>query len=122
MPQIVTLRSKDKSNKDVISLVLSQDAVSADQNGDPWCGVSLSSEQARSLAERLASFALEIENQEEDGYRTSSRSFVHLRSVVVVHDGSQSGHRAFEAALHLASRSLTTLDFIGIFGIRQRHR
>src|SRR5262245_11809082 len=117
MPRIVTVRSKDESNRDVISLVLSQDAVSASPNGDPWCGITLTSEQARSLAGRLWNFAAEIENQEQKGYRTSSRSIGRLGSVVVVHDGSQPGHRAFEAALHLASRSLAALDFIGVFGI-----
>src|SRR5262245_53760876 len=117
MPRIVTLRSKDQSNNDVISLVLSQDAVSVGPDGDPWCGVTLNSEQARSLAERLADFAVEIENGEEPGYRTSSRSFGHLSSVVTLHDGSQTGHRAFDAALDLATRSLASVDFIGIFGI-----
>src|SRR5262245_30135556 len=116
MPRIVTIRAKDESNRDVISLVLSQDAISVGPNGDPWCGVTLDSDQARSLAERLANFAIEIENQEQSGYRTSPRSFVHLNTVVVVHDGSQTGHRAFEAALHQARRCLASLDFIGVFG------
>jgi len=117
MPRIVTVRSKDGSNQDVISLVLSQDAIVVGPDGDPLCGVTLRPDQARSLAERLRSFAIEIERQEHQGYRTSSRSFIHLASVVVLHDGSEAGHRAFEAALHLASRSLATLDFVGIFGI-----
>ena len=114
MPRIFTIRAKDDSDRDVISLVLSQDAVSVGPNGDPWCGVTLSSAQARSLAQRLASIAVEIENQEETGYRTSSRSLVHMGSVVVVHDGSQRGHRAFEAAFHLAGCSVASLDFIGV--------
>src|SRR5262249_35810524 len=117
MPRIVTVRSKDGSNQDVISLVLSQDAIFVGPGGDPFCGVSLTPDQARSLAERLCSFASEIANQEHQGYRTSSRSFVHLGSVVVLHDGSQAGHRAFEAAFHLARRSQATLDVVGIFGI-----
>jgi len=49
MPRIGTIRSKGQSNEDVISLVLSEDAVSAGPNGDPWCGVTLNAEQARSL-------------------------------------------------------------------------
>ena len=117
MPRIVTVRTKDKSNQDVISLVLSQDAISVGPDGDPWCGITLNSVQARALADRLYNFAAEIENREEQGYRTSTRSFVHLSSVVALHDGSQSGHRAFEAALHLAGRSLASLALIGIFGI-----
>jgi len=118
MPHIVTIRSKNETSQDVICLVLSQDAVAVDANGDPWCGVTLTSQQARSLAERLYSFALEIDNREEQGYRTSSLSLPHLDSVVVVHDGSLQGHRAFQIALEFARRSLGTLHLVGIFGIR----
>src|SRR5215471_5923139 len=105
MPRIVTIRSKNETHEDVICLVLSQDAVTVDANGDPWCGITLTSGQARSLAERLFGFALEIENREEAGYRTSSLSLPHLDSVVVVHDGSLQGHRAFQMALQFASLS-----------------
>jgi|SRR5262245_1664369 len=118
MPRIVTIRSKNDTHHDVICLVLSQDAITIDGNGDPWCGVTLTSEQARSLAERLCDFALEIENQEEAGYRTSSLSLPHLDSVVVVHDGSLQGHRAFQTAFEFAKRSLATVDLVGIFGVR----
>jgi hypothetical protein len=118
MPHIVTIRSKNETSQDVICLVLSQDAVAVDANGDPWCGVTLTSQQARSLAERLYSFALEIDNREEQGYRTSSLSLPHLDSVVVVHDGSLEGHRAFQIALEFARRSFGTLHLVGIFGIR----
>ena len=118
MPHIVTIRSKNETNQDVICLVLSQDAVAVDANGDPWCGVTLTSVQARSLAERLYSFALEIDNQEGQGYQTSSLSLPHLDSVVVVHDGSLQGHRAFQMALEFARRSFATLDLVGILGIR----
>src|SRR5215813_4026323 len=117
MPRVVALRSTDRSKSDVVSLVLSQDAVVLGPNGDPWCGVSLSAEQARSLANRLSNIAAEIENQEEPGYRVSEQSLLHVSSVVVVHDGSQLGHRAFEAAMEFARRCLGTLDLIGIFGI-----
>ena len=105
MPRIVTVRSKDEARRNVISLVLSQDAVTVSPNGEPWCGVTLTPEQARSLAERLCSFALEIDNGEELGYRTSSLLLTHLDSVVVVHDGSLQGHRAFEAARLFPSTS-----------------
>src|SRR5262249_22212035 len=116
MPRILTLRSKDESNREVISLVLSQDAVSIGPDGDPWCGLTLNSEQARLLAEWLTSLVKEIENREEKGFRTYSQSFVHLSAVVVVHDGSQCGHRAYEAASHLARRSFASLELIGIYG------
>lgn len=117
MPSISTIRSKDTENNDVVALILSQDSVSASPDGDPWCGIALSAEQARSLAERLRDFAAEIENQEEPGFRCSSRSISHLQTVLAVHDGSHQGHRAFRAALNLAGRSLAALDFIGIFGL-----
>jgi len=116
MPRIVTVRSKGSSKEDVISVVLSQDAVSAGPDGDPWCGVTLSAEQARCLAERLRTLASEIESREECGYRTSQLLFENVSSVVVLHDGSQQSHRAFQAGLRCASRTLGTLDFIGIFG------
>src|SRR5262245_29408468 len=116
MPSISTIRSKDPQNNDVVALILSQDSVSASPDGDPWCGIALSAEQARSLAERLYDFANEIENREEAGFRCSSRFMPHLHTVLVLHDGSHQGHRAFRAALNLAARSLAALDFIGIFG------
>lgn len=119
MPRIVTIRSKDCSNIDVVSLVLSQDAVSESPEGDPWCGVTLNADQARHLAARLSSIAEEIENQEVPGHRTSSKSFGHLSSIAVVHDGSQQGHRAFAAGLRFAAECLGTIDLIGIFAINQ---
>lgn len=120
MPRILTLRSKEQFKDDLISLVLSQDAVSAGPDGDPWCGVTLNVEQARCLAQRLCTIAAEIENKEESGHRTSPLLFEHVSSVVVLHDGSQQSHRACQAALHCAGRSLGTLDLIGIFGIDTR--
>lgn len=120
MPRIITMRSKDETDRDVVSLVLSQDALSIGPDGDPWSGVTLNAEQARSLAKRLASIATEIENQEEQGYRTSSLSFVHLTSIAVMHDGSQQGHRAVQAALEFASRSLGALELLGIFGLHSQ--
>jgi len=120
MPQIVTIRSKGQAKEDIISLVLSQDAVSAGPDGDPWCGVSLNAEQARWLAQRLCDMAAEIENDEAPGYRTSPLLFGNVSSVVAVHDGSQQSHRAFQAALQCARRSTGTLDLIGIVGIDTR--
>src|SRR5262249_36198023 len=120
MPRILTVRSKGQCEDDVISLVLSQGAVSVRPDGDPWCGVTLNVEQARCLAQRLSSMAAEIGNKEERGYRTSSLLFEHASSVVVLHDGSAQSHRAFQAALQCASRSLGTLDLIGIFGVDTR--
>src|SRR5262249_3559509 len=108
---------KNDFNLDVISLVLSQDSLSVGPDGDPWCGVSLSAEQARSLAQRLYNMAHEIENRETEGNRTSTRSLVHLSSVGVLHDGSQQGHRALQAAMDFASRTVSNLDFIGIVGV-----
>jgi len=120
MPVIHTIRAKNESTNDVISLVLSQDAVSPGPNGDPWCGVTLSADQARSLAQRLSSIALEIENREEPGSRTSSRSLIHLSSIAVVHDGSLQGHRALQAGLQFASRSFSRLNLLGIFGLKAK--
>jgi hypothetical protein len=120
MPRILTIRSKGHADADVVSLVLSQDAIVESQEGDPLCGVSLTAEQARSLAERLFSIATEIENREEPGYRTSSKSFTHLSSIAVVHDGSAQGHRAFQAGLRFASNHLGTIDLVGIFGINSQ--
>jgi hypothetical protein len=117
MPRIVTVRSKGSSKEDVISLVLSQDAVSEGPGGDPWCGVTLTPDQAHCLAERLWNLAVEIESSERCGYRTSPPLFEQVTSVVVLHDGSQQSHRAFQAAVQCASRALGTLDFIGLFGI-----
>jgi len=119
MPHIVTLRSKTQEH-DVISLVLSQDAISTGPDGNPWSGVTMNAEQARCLAQRLCKIATEIENQEESGYRTSSLLFEHAASVVVLHDGSQQGDRACQAAIHCSMRSFGTLDLIGLFGIDTR--
>ena len=120
MPSIVTVRAKGTSEEDTISLVLSQDAVCVGPDGDPYCGVTLSADQARYLAERLTNLATEIENAEKYGHRTSPLLFENVSSVVVLHDGSQQGHRAFQAAVRCASRTLGTLQLIGLFGIDTR--
>jgi hypothetical protein len=121
MPRIVALRAKGQSQDDVVSLVLSQDAVVAGPDGDPWCGVTLNVEQARCLAQRLCNLATEIENNEDCGHR-KSLLFEQASSVVVLHDGSEQSHRAFQAAMFCARRSFATLDLIGIFGIRTSGR
>jgi hypothetical protein len=120
MPQILTLRSKGAADQDVISLVLSQDAVSPGPDGDPWCGVTLNAEQARSLAQRLCNVASEIENGEVSGYRTSPLLFQHASSVVVIHDGSQQSHRAFQAGIQCAGRTLGNLELFGLIGLDTR--
>jgi hypothetical protein len=120
MPRIVTLRLKREFKEDVISLVLSQDAVSVGPDGDPWCGLTLSADQARSLANRLFSIAAEIENGEESGRRTSTLLFEHVSSVVTLHDGSLQSHRAFQAAMRCASRSFGTVEVIGLLGVDTR--
>jgi hypothetical protein len=120
MPHIVAFRSKGQSTPDGISVVLTQDAVITGPDGDPWCGVTMDAEQARCLARRLHSIATEIENDEEYGYRTSPLLLEHASTVVVLHDGSLQSHRACQAAMQYAHRSLGNLDLIGIFGIDAR--
>jgi hypothetical protein len=120
MPHIAAFRSKGQSKGDVISVVLSQDAVITGPDGDPWCGVTMDAEQARCMAQRLHSIATEIENNEECGYRTSPLLLQHASAVVVLTDGSLQSHRACQAAMQCASRSLGTLDLVGIFGIDAR--
>src|SRR5262249_16432153 len=105
---------------DAISVVLSQDAVIAGPDGDPWCGVTLDAEQARCLAQRLFTIATEIENNEECGHRTSPLLLEHASAIVVLHDGSLQSHRACQAAMGYASRCHGTLHLIGIFGIDAR--
>jgi hypothetical protein len=117
MPRIVTLRTKDNSSDETIAVVLSQDAVCLGPDGQPWSGVSLSSQEARNLAARLISLALEIEGQRELGQQNCPNSLSDLASILVFHDGSEQSHRAFRLALDLASRSLATLQLAGIFGV-----
>jgi len=110
MPRLTAVRTKNESGKDVVALVLSQDAVALDMDGNPWCGVALDAEQSRTLARRLEGFACEIESSEE---RTQPPAH-EIRSVVVLHDGSQQSHRAVQTALKLAALKV---DLIGIVGI-----
>jgi nucleotide-binding universal stress UspA family protein len=110
MPRLTAVRTKNETGKDVVALVLSQDAVALDLDGNPWCGVALDAEQSRTLARRLEGFACEIESSEG---RTQPPAR-EIRSVAVLHDGSQQSHRAVQTALKLAALKV---DLIGIVGI-----
>src|SRR5262245_24270146 len=44
MPQIVAVRAKDDASRDLITVVLSQDAVWLGPDGEPWAGVSLNAQ------------------------------------------------------------------------------
>jgi hypothetical protein len=83
MPRIVTIRTKDNSSDDSIAVVLSQDAVCLGPDGQPWSGVSLTSQEARNLAARLVSLALEIKGRQELDQRNNHNSFAELASILV---------------------------------------
>jgi len=118
MPQIVAVRAKDDSSRDTITVVLSQDAVCLGPDGQPWAGVSLSASLARSLAERLLGLAKEVETEGKTD-QGAFRSLAQATSILVLHEGSAQGHRAFSLALDLASRSLAAVSVVGIYGVRQ---
>lgn len=118
MPQIVAVRAKDDSSRDLITVVLSQDAVCLGPDGEPWAGVSLNAQSARSLAGRLLHLANEIESEEE-GAQPSFRPLVQITSILVFHDGSRQGHRAVSLALDFASRTLAAIQIVGIYGVLQ---
>jgi hypothetical protein len=125
MPQIVAIRTRDDASRDTISVVLSQDAVCLGPDGQPWSGVSLSASLARSLAERLLGLAKEIEANEKESQTETCASqdsfplLTQLSSILVLHDGSGQGHRAMGLALDLASRSLASVQFLGVYGVKQ---
>src|SRR5262249_36369186 len=102
-----------------IAVVLSQDAVCLGPDGQPWSGVSLNAELARSLAARLLSLANEIDERKQSTDPSALRSLAHVTSILVFHDGSAQSHRAFALALDLASRSLASIQLIGVYGVRQ---
>src|SRR5215467_11097426 len=118
MPQIVAVRAKDDLSRDAIAVVLSQDAVCVGPDGDPWAGVSLNAQLARSLAGRLLQLASEIETQDERA-QPSLRRLVQITSVLVFHDGSGQGHRAVSLAFYFASRSHACVQIAGIYGVLQ---
>jgi hypothetical protein len=59
---INVFRVPDKTGRDAIAVVLSQDAMFVTAEGDPFPGVALYVPQAREIAYRLLLFAQEIEN------------------------------------------------------------
>lgn len=118
MPQIVAVRTKDDSSRDSIAVVLSQDAVCLGPDGQPWSGVSLSAQLARSLAARLLDLAKEIEDQDQK-HALEPRYLVPITSILVLHDGSLQGVRAFSLALDMAFRSNACIKLVGIYGVRQ---
>lgn len=116
MPQIVAVRCKDDSSRDTITVLLSQDAVCLGPDGEPWSGVSLNAQLARSLAQRLLHLAKEIERPEETENR-ADYSLAQVKSILVLHDGSEQSHRAFRMALDLAARSLASVQLVGLCGL-----
>jgi hypothetical protein len=118
MPHIVAVRTKDDSSREAIAVVLSQDAVCLGPDGQPWAGVSLNAELARSLAERLLYLAREIEERPHAQDRSSAGSLDQVASILVVHDGSAQGHRASTLALDMASRSPAAIQLVGVYGVQ----
>jgi hypothetical protein len=59
---ISVFRTLDKTGRDSVAVVLSQDAMFVNVEGDPYPGVALYAPQAREIAYRLLMFAQEIEN------------------------------------------------------------
>jgi len=59
---ISVLRAPDKNGREAIAVVLSQDAMVLNEEGEPFPGVALYPPQAREVAYRLLLFAQEIEN------------------------------------------------------------
>jgi hypothetical protein len=118
MPHIVTIRSKNETSQDVICLVLSQDAVAVDANGDPWLRRNAHVATGPFTGRATVQLCSRDRQPGRAGVSNSSLSLPHLDSVVVVHDGSLQGHRAFQIALEFARRSFGTLHLVGIFGIR----
>lgn len=118
MPQIVAVRTKDVSSRDIISVVLSQDAVCLGPDGQPWAGVALNAQLARSLAQRLLGLANELDAQGQKD-STANPSLAQISSVLIFHDGSSQGHRAFSLAFDIASRSLASIKIAVIYGIQE---
>jgi hypothetical protein len=59
---ISVFRAPDSKGRDSIAVVLSQDAIVLNVDGEPFPGVAVHPAQARELAYRLLLFAQEIEN------------------------------------------------------------
>jgi hypothetical protein len=67
MMMISVLRSPDKNGREAIAVVLSQDAMVLNEEGEPYPGVALYPPQAREVAYRLLLYAQEIENARLNG-------------------------------------------------------
>ena len=74
--------------------MLSRDALFLDPDGIPSPGIGLSVTQARALAERLLMLASQAETVPETAAASSA--------ILVVHDGTTRGDRAFELAFTMA--------------------
>jgi len=62
MTKINVCRAPDREGRHAIAVILSQNALFATAEGDPYPGVALTVPQARVVAYRLLLFAQEIEN------------------------------------------------------------
>jgi nucleotide-binding universal stress UspA family protein len=61
---------------------------------------------------------MEIEGPKPPQTQDFRPSLAHVTSVLVLHDGSAQGHRAFHLALDVASRSMATVHLVGLCGVR----
>jgi hypothetical protein len=71
---INVFRAPDKNGRDAIAVVLSQDAMFVNEEGDPYPGVALYVPQAREIAHRLLLFAQEIENGRPISFHSADSS------------------------------------------------
>src|SRR5262245_25666641 len=96
MPKIMTVPSTNTQGRNSVSLLLSRDALFLDADGIPSPGIELSPEQARSLGERLLLLAQEAASPPTSQSRTQSAA------ILILHDGTKRGDRAFALALAMA--------------------
>ena len=99
MPKIATILSDDGQGQKSISLMLSRDALFLDPDGIPSPGIGLSATHARALAERLLMLAGQAEGKEMPEIGAASGA------ILVVHDLTTRGDRAFALALTMARDS-----------------
>ncbi len=104
MPKIATILSHDDHGQQYISLLLSRDALFLDPEGIPSPGIGLSAAQARLLADRLVMLAGQADGQVVPESAKGSPA-----AILVVHDGTLRGDRAFGLALTMAQDSDATL-------------
>ena len=95
MPKVATILSDDGQSQKSVSLMLSRDALFLDPDGIPSPGIGLSATQARALAERLLILASQAEG-------TETREIGATPGILVVHDLTTRGDRAFALALTMA--------------------